>query len=259
MSRARWAVRELGPPVAGVVAAVVVWAIVAALVDTTSLPSPTDVWKAFTDGLRDGTIPDATVKTLIRLAFSFVVAIAIGTALGVGMALNEFARRSIRPIVVALQTTPFVAWVPLAVIWFGASERAVVFVTIVGAFPSMTLATIQAFRQVPPLLERAGRTLGARGWSLYRHVVFPAALPGYIAGLQQAWGFAWKALMAGELIVTAVDATGLGHLLARDQTRVPSLLAVLAVIVAIGVAVDYLVFGRIDRRIRRRRGLLIEG
>src|SRR5213078_1715366 len=113
--------------------------------------------------------------TLIRLAFSFAVAVALGVGLGLALALNEFARRAIRPLIVALQITPFVAWVPLAVVWFGASERAVVFVAIVGSFPAMTLATIQAIRQVPPLYERTGRTLGARGWTLYRSVVLPAA------------------------------------------------------------------------------------
>ena len=116
----------------------------------------------------------------------------------------------------------------------------------------MTLATLQAIRQVPPLYERAGRTLGAGGWALYRKIIFPAALPGVMAGLQQAWGFAWKALMAGELIVTAANATGLGHLLGRPGTDVPTLLAALAVILVIGVAVDYLLFGQLDRRIRRR-------
>jgi NitT/TauT family transport system permease protein len=106
------------------------------------------------------------------------------------------------------------------------------------------------------LYERAGRTLGARGWTLYRKIVVPAALPGMMAGLQQAWGFAWKALMAGELIVVAAGATGLGHLLAGQEHDVAALLATLAVIVAIGVAVDYVVFGQLDRRIRARRGLL---
>jgi NitT/TauT family transport system permease protein len=237
----------------------VVWAVVAAAVDTPSLPSPASVWTALVDGVRNGTIPEAAAKTLIRLAVSFVIAVAIGATLGVLLALNLFARRAIRPLVVALQITPFVAWVPLAVIWFGATERAVVFVAIVGSFPAMTLATIQAIRQVPPLYERAGRTLGARGWSLYREVVVPAALPGMIAGLQQAWGFAWKALMAGELIVVTARATGLGHLLGEPGATVSELLAALAVIVAIGVAVDYLLFGQLDRRVRRRRGLLLEG
>jgi NitT/TauT family transport system permease protein len=252
-------VREVGPPLAGIVGLIVVWWIAAELTSSASLPTPAVVWNAFLRGMSDGTIPEAAVKTLIRLVFSFAMAISIGTLIGVGLALNEFARRSIRPIVVALQITPFIAWLPLAVVWFGATERAVVFVTIVGAFPSMTLATMSAMRQVPPLLKRAGRTLGAEGWPLYRHVIFPAALPGYIAGLQQAWGFAWKALMAAELIVTAAGAVGLGQLLARSQDDVPTLLAALGVIVVIGVLVDYLVFNRLDRHVRRRRGLLIEG
>jgi NitT/TauT family transport system permease protein len=250
--------RELGPPLAGIAGLLVVWAIVSAFVGQDVLPSPADVWAAFRRGIADGTIPEAAAKTLIRLAFSFATAIVIGTLLGFGLAMNEFARRSIRPLVVALQIAPSIAWLPLAVIWFGATERAVVFVTIVGAFPSVTLGTIAAFRQVPPLLKRAGRTLGAEGWELYRSVIFPAALPGYVAGLQQAWGFAWKALMAAELLLSAVRATGLGHLLARTPQDVPALLAALGVIVLIGVAVDYLVFTLVDRRIRGKRGLLIQ-
>jgi NitT/TauT family transport system permease protein len=258
MSRARWVGRELGPILAGIGGLLLVWILLAALVDSSSLPSPLAVWRSFLDGIGDGTIPEAAAKTLIRLAFSFAVAIAVGTAIGVGLALNEFARRSIRPLIVALQIAPPIAWLPLAVIWFGPSERAVVFVAFVGAFPSVTLGTMSAFRQVPPLWRRAGMTLGARGWALYRSVIFPAALPGYVAGLQQAWGFAWKSLMAGELIVTAAQASGLGRLLAENQRDVPALLAAVAVIVAIGTAVDYLVFNQLDRRIRARRGLLLE-
>jgi NitT/TauT family transport system permease protein len=258
MSRARWVARELGPALAGMVGLLLLWALVAAVVDSSSLPSPLAVWRAFLDALRAGTIQEAAAKTLIRLAFSFIVAIAVGTAIGFGLALNEFARRSIRPLIVALQIAPPIAWLPLAVVWFGLSERAVVFVAIVGAFPSVSLGTMSAFRQVPPLLRRAGMTLGARGWQLYRSVIFPAALPGYVAGLQQAWGFAWKSLMAGELIVTGVQATGLGQLLDRNTHDVPALLAVVAVIVVIGTAVDYLVFNQLDRRIRARRGLLVQ-
>jgi NitT/TauT family transport system permease protein len=258
VSRARWLARELGPPIVGIAGAIAIWAVIAAATDSAAIPSPAVVWSAFVDGMRDGTLPEAALKTLIRLVFSFVVAVTFGTALGLALALNEFARRAIRPLVVALQITPFVAWVPLAVLWFDATERAVVFVTIVGSFPAMTLATLQAIRQVPPLYQRAGRTLGARGWSLYRKVIFPAALPGVMAGLQQAWGFAWKALMAGELIVAAQHA-GLGHLLdPRQGVAIPTVFAALGVILVIGVAVDYLLFGQLDRRIRRRRGLLIE-
>lgn len=249
--------RELGPPLVGVAALLIVWAIVAVFAAPSAIPTPAEVWHAFVRGMSDGTIPEATVKTLIRLAFSFAVAIVIGTALGFGLALNEFARRSVRPLVVALQITPFIAWLPLAVVWFGLSERAVVFVAIMGAFPSVTLATISSFAQVPPLLKRAGRTLGLKGWMLYREVIFPAALPGYMAGLQQAWGFAWKALMAGELITAAISVAGLGQLLARSQGDVAALVATVAVIVVLGVLVEYLVFVPIYRRIRARRGLVV--
>jgi NitT/TauT family transport system permease protein len=250
--------KELGPPLAGVAGLVVVWAIVASFFSPSTVPSPSEVWSAFTRGVSDGTIPEAAAKTMLRLAFSFAVSIVIGTALGFGLALNEFGRRSIRPLVVALQITPSIAWLPLAVVWFGLSERAVVFVAIVGAFPSVTLATIASFGQVPPLLKRAGRTLGASGWQLYREVIFPAALPGYVGGLQQAWGFAWRALTAGELITAGLRATGLGQLLQRSQDDVPMLIATVAVIVVIGVAVEYFIFGRVDRRIRRRRGLILD-
>jgi NitT/TauT family transport system permease protein len=251
----RWA-SELGPPLLGVAALLLVWAVVAAVTDTSSIPGPPEVWSALRHGFADGSFPEATAKSLIRLAFSFVAALMIGTVLGLVLAAFELARRSIRPLVVALQITPFVAWVPLAVIWFGVTERAVVFVAIAGSFPAVTLATLQGIRQVPPLYVRAGRTLGATGWELQRSVVFPAALPAYMAGVQQAWGFAWKALMAGELIVRATGANGLGHLLDRSQNVASELLAVVAVIAVIGVAVDSFIVGAIDRRIRARRGLL---
>jgi NitT/TauT family transport system permease protein len=250
----RW-LREIGPPLLGVVVSVLVWAAVAAVADTSSFPGPVAAWTALRDGVSDGTIPEATLKSLIRLAFSFVAALVIGTALGLVLSAFELARRSIRPLVVALQITPFVAWVPLAVIWFGVTERAVVFVAIAGSFPAVTLATLQGIRQVPPLFVRAGRTLGAAGWTLQRSVVFPAALPAYMTGVQQAWGFAWKALMAGELIVPATGANGLGHLLDRSGD-VASLLAVVAVIAVIGVAVDSFIVGAVDRRIRAKRGLV---
>jgi NitT/TauT family transport system permease protein len=250
----RWA-SELGPPLLGVAVLLLVWALVAAATETSSIPGPAEVWTRLRDGFTDGAFLEATLKTLIRLAFSFAAALVIGTALGLLLSAFELARRSIRPLVVALQITPFVAWVPLAVIWFGVTERAVVFVAIAGSFPAVTLATLQGIRQVPPLYERAGRTLGATGWDLQRSVVFPAALPAYMVGVQQAWGFAWKALMAGELIVRASGASGLGHLLDRSDD-VASILAVVAVIAVIGVAVDSFIVGAIDRRIRSRRGLL---
>ena len=143
-------VRELAPPFAGVAGLIALWAIVAAFVSHDTVPSPAEVWSAFARGVSNGVIPEAAGKTLLRLVFSFGVSIVIGTAIGFALALNEFARRAIRPLVVALQITPFIAWLPLAVVWFGLTERAVVFVAIVGAFPSVTLATISSFGKCRP-------------------------------------------------------------------------------------------------------------
>ena len=259
MSLVRWVAKEAGPVLVATFGVLLLWVLLTAsgIVPPSVLPTPAAVWDALWSGIADGTIPTAAAKTLIRLTFAFGVSIVLGTALGLGLAASNFARRGVGKLVVALQVIPPPAWVPLAVVWFGPTERAVVFVAIAGAFPSVTRGTLSALRQVPPLFERAGRTLGAKGWRLYKDVVFPAALPGYVSGLQQAWGFAWWALMAGELIIRAVQASGLGQLLARSSEPVDTalLLAVLAVIALIGVVVDFLVFCWIDRRIRKQRGL----
>ena len=218
---------ELGPPLAGIAALIAVWAAVAALTTSDVVPSPLEVWQRLRrrHGRRldpRGDPEDADpARVLVRASRSWSARCSASA-----LALNEFARRSIRPLVVALQIVPFVAWVPIAVIWFGATERAVVFVAIVGSFPSMTLATIAAMRQVPPHPEarRAARSAPRAGRCTARSSCRPRC-PGFIAGLQQAWGFAWKALMAGELIIAAAGAAGLGHLLAQEADDVPALLA----------------------------------
>ena len=177
------------PPLAGIAGLIVVWALVAAATNTASIPSPARglvarSWRGCAtarsgSGAQDADPPRVLVRRRGR---------ARGRARRRCSRFNEFARRAIRPLVVALQITPFVAWVPLAVIWFGVTERAVVFVAIVGSFPAMTLATLQAIRQVPPLYERAGRTLGARGWTLYRKIVVPGGPAGHDGGAAAGLG-----------------------------------------------------------------------
>ena len=234
---------------------IVVWALVAAATDTAAIPSPAVVWSAFLDGMRDGTMPEAALKTLIRLAFSFVVAVALGVLLGIVLALNGFARRAIRPLVVALQITPFVAWVPLAVIWFGATERAVVFVAIVGSFPAMTLATLQAIRQVPPLYERTGRTLGAQGLDALPQGRVPRGDAGRDGRAAAGVGLRLEGTDGGRGDRGSRARGPRPPDRAARGPSVPTLLAALGVILVLGVAVDYLLFGQLDRRIRRRRGL----
>jgi sulfonate transport system permease protein len=180
----------------------------------------------------------------------------IGTPIGLASARWELFQRSVGTLIVGLQALPSIVWLPLAILWFGLTEKAVLFVVVLGAFPAVAIGTASAVRMVPPNLVRAGRTLGARGWVLYGRVVLPAAVPGYIAGLQLAWAFAWRALMAAELIVAG--ARGLGHLIARAGAQYDTalVLAAMIVIMLVGIAVDGL-FAWADRRVRSKRGLLV--
>jgi NitT/TauT family transport system permease protein len=238
------------------------WAVSATgLFDRTILPAPPEVGQAFADDLfragRPGheSILAATYASLLRLAVGMAVAVVIGTLTGLAMAASQSIQRSIGSLMTGLQALPSISWLPLAILWFGLTERAILFVVIIGSVPAVALATASSVRLVPPLLMRAGRTLGAKGPTLYRRVVLPAAIPGYLGGLQQAWALGWRALMAGELIATG--AKGLGHLLDanRQQFRTDAVLAVMLMIILIGMVVDG-VLGVIDRRVRTRRGLV---
>jgi len=259
LSRARSVLREVWPRLAAIAILVAIWQLVyqSGFFDKVVLPSPLQVWRALGHDLGNGVIWRNTEASIVRLLIGFTVSVAAGTVFGLLEGASRFFERSFGSLVVGLQSLPSIAWLPLAVLWFGLSEQAVLFVVIIGSFPAVALATMNSVRQVPPLLQRAGRTMGASGWRLYRHVVLPAAIPGYVGGMQQGWAFAWRSLMAGELIIAS--ANGLGGLLTRSQQNLetPTVIAVMAVIVIIGMFVDLAVFGTLDNRIRSRRGLLV--
>jgi NitT/TauT family transport system permease protein len=160
---------------------------------------------------------------------------------------------SLGTLVLGLQALPSVCWLPLAVLWFGLSEAAILFVVIAGSLLSITVATEAGVRNVPPLFVRAARTMGARALTLYARVVLPAALPGIITGMKLGWTFAWRSLLAGELIYVA---GGLGQLLkvGQDTNDMARVIAVMAVIVVLGLTIEGLVFGRLERRVRERWG-----
>lgn len=218
------------------------------------LPSPATVGHKLVRRISTGVFLDEALHSLIRLAFGMAVAGVIGTLVGVAMAAMRTFQRGVGALVVGLQAMPPIAWLPLAILWFGFNERAVVFVTILGAFPAIAMATAAAVRQVSPLLVRAGRTLGAEGWALYRHVIVPAAIPGYVQGLRQGWVFAWRSLLAAEIIIRG--GIGLGHALTKagGHLDAASVLALMIVVFVIGILIDT-AFAALDRRVRSKRGL----
>ena len=197
--------------------------------------------------------------TLRRAIVGYSTAVVLGGVIGLAVARVRVLRVAVGSLITGLQTMPSIAWFPLAILLFQLSESAILFVVVLGAAPSIANGIIAGVDHVPPLLIRAGRVVGARGASLYRHVVLPAALPSVVAGLKQGWAFAWRSLMAGELLVIVANRPSIGARLqfARELSDAAALMAYMIVILAIGIVVDA-AFAAGDRSLRGRRGLTVQ-
>ncbi len=222
------------------------------------LPGPAEVFGEVYEEF--GPLMDAAGRTMQRGVVGFAVALVIGVLLGAAVARSRVLRAGIGSLITGLQTMPSVAWFPLALLLLKLSEGAILFVVVLGAAPSIANGLITGIDHIPPLLLRAGRVMGARGWAMLRSVVLPAALPAFAAGLKQGWAFAWRSLLAGELLTPIPGTFSLGQRLQaeRDFNDATGLMAVMVVILVIGIVVDSLVFGTLDRKIRRRYGLIDE-
>ncbi|XTZ15850.1 ABC transporter permease [Micromonospora echinospora] len=222
-----------------------------------SLPGPVTVGQELLRQVGGPQLWDGMATTLRRAAVGYVFSVAVGLLVGLAVARSRVLRAAIGSMITALQTMPSIAWFPLAILLFELSEKAIFFVVVLGAAPSIANGVIAGVDYVPPLLVRAGRNLGARGLDLYRYVIAPAALPAIVAGLKQGWAFSWRSLMAGELIVVGISTTSLGAQLtySRELSDAPWLLATMIVILVVGLVVDA-AFGAADKAIRRRWGVL---
>jgi NitT/TauT family transport system permease protein len=261
-STARAVLRSLVPPIVAVVILTVVWwAVVAAkLQPSYMLPGPEQVASSILSGITSGEIPEAIRNSLYRAFLGFGMALVIGTVLGLLLAKFSWVRSGIGPIVTGLMVLPSVAWVPAAILWFGISTEAMLFVVVLGAAPSIANGLVSGIGQIPPLYTKVGRVLGARGFDTIRFIVMPAALPGYLGGLRQGWAFAWRSLMAAELIAfSPALGLGLGQLLdqGRQLSDMSLVMATILVILVVGIAVELCVFAPMERRVLRNRGLLV--
>ena len=220
------------------------------------LPGPLSVFQRLAEDLSRPDFYAGVAVTLRRALVGYAIAIAIGSVVGVLVARAPIVRKAVGHAILGLQSMPSIAWLPLAILLFQQSEGAVLVVVILGAAPAVAAGLLSGVDQVQPLLVRVGRVMGARGLQLYRYVILPAALPGYVGGLKQGWAFAWRSLMAAEIINIIANRPSIGQQLqfARDFADAQQLLALMIVIFFIGVTVD-LGFGFADRAIRRRRGL----
>ena len=255
--RLRWSVL---PPLVAVVVLVALWQLVvwSGVRPSYTLASPQDVWTTLRSLFADRTALTAIGTSVERGVIGFVVAVLIATPLGVLISRVRLLRASLGPLITGLQVLPSVAWVPAAILWFGISDATMYFVILLGAVPSIINGLLSGVDQVPPLFRRVGTVLGAGRWQMVRHVILPAAMPGYVAGLRQGWAFSWRSLMAAELIVVGGRlGFGLGALLdqGRQLSDTSVVIAAILLILVVGIAVELLFFAPLERRILLSSGL----
>ncbi len=254
--------RAAWPKLAAVAMAVGLWQLVAISGWKASyvLPGPVPVFAELGRLVVTQDFWHAVGVTMTRGVVGFAIAAALGLVLGVLVARSRILRAAIGSLITGLQTMPSIAWFPLAILLFQLSEQAILFVILIGAVPSIANGVIGGVDYVPELLVRAGRNIGASGLSLYRHVILPAALPSIVSGLKQGWAFAWRSLLAGELLVSIANRPSLGQFLtqSRELSDTTYMIALMIAILAIGIAVDA-VFSTVERGIRRRRGVVVNG
>jgi NitT/TauT family transport system permease protein len=203
---------------------------------------------------QDGRLGAAVTRSMGRLVQGYLLAAAIGVPLGVMTARSNWMKVTFHPLVLGLQALPSICWLPLSILWFGLSEQAIVFVVVMGSLLAITISAEDGVAAVDPLLLRASGTLGIRGLRFYAGVLVPGALPGIVTGLKLGWSFAWRALMAGELLFVA---GGLGQLLqqGREVLDAAQVMGVMVCIIAVGVLVDQVAFRIVELKVRRRWGL----
>ena len=218
------------------------------------IPSPQGVYESLRAGFSDHSFWIAIAVSMKRIAIGYAISVAIGIVLGLLLASSDFLEQTLGGLMVSLQSLPSICWLPMAVLWFGLSEKAILFVVVMGSVLSVTISMEAGRKQMPKIYSLAGRNLGANGLKLFFYVLFPASLPFLIAGLKQGWAFAWRSLIAGEMIFVSL---GLGQLLmmGRDLNDMSQVVAVMVLIVAIGYIVDGLIFKTMERRLQFRWGL----
>ena len=220
------------------------------------LPPPLDVARYLGSAIQDGSLVEGAWITLKRLLLGYLIGCVIGLPLGLATARSKHLSDTLGVLALGLQTLPSVCWVPLALLWFGQSEAAMLFVVIMGTLWSVLIAVDNGARNLPPIYVRAARTMGSTGLHTLVRVILPASLPFVVSGMKQGWAFAWRSLMAAEIYVTLLTGYGLGHLLhfGRELNAMDQVIGVMLVIVLIGLAADKVLFSPWERFLHRRWG-----
>lgn len=217
-------------------------------------PSPLDVLNSLKELFADNTMVIAVTASLKRLLVGFFISLVLGISIGLVVVRYKYLDENLSAMILGLQTLPSICWLPFALLWYGPNESAIIFVIAIGSTFAITLATLGGIKNVNPLYLRAAKTLGAQGIKGYWSVVIPAALPALITGMKQGWAFAWRGLMAGEML-SATKGLGQVLMVGREFGGISQVVAVMVVIIILGLTVDKLLFNNVECNIRHRWGL----
>jgi NitT/TauT family transport system permease protein len=217
-------------------------------------PSPYEVAEDLVYTASDGSLFFGIGTSILRLVIGLTIAIIGGMILGIFMARMEIVNQTIGSLVLGLQSIPSVAWVPLAILWFGLTDGGIIFVTAIGSMFAITIATYTGVKNINPHYIEAARNMGAKGTQLVVYVLIPAAFPYLISGFKQGWAFAWRGVIGAELLFSFL---GLGFLLnvGRQLSDISQVFAIMLVIMIVGIAIDGIIFKRIENKVMSRWGL----
>ncbi len=235
---------------------VAVWQIIAmiGIWPDNIFPSPYEVMQDLAFGATDGSLFSGIATSMWRLSIGLVIATGGGIILGIFMARVEAINQTIGSLVLGLQSIPSIAWVPLAILWFGLTDVGIIFVTAIGSIFAVTINTYTGVKNIDPHFIEAARNMGARGNQLIIAVLIPAAFPYMISGFKQGWAFAWRGIIGAEILFSFL---GLGFLInaGRSLNDVSQVIAIMMVIMVIGLAIDSIVFKRLENKVMSRWGL----
>ncbi len=212
-----------------------------------AVPHPSGVAQSVQALLANGTLFAAVAKSMLRVLTGFAISLVVGVLFGILIIQSEYLSRNLKPLLLGIQTLPSVCWVPFAILWFGLNESSIIFVVVMGSVFSISLAVESGIKEVPPIYIKAAKTMGVTPANMYTKVIFPA-------GLKQAWSFAWRALMSGEVMSASV---GLGYtlMIGRDLADINQVMTVMLVIVLIGIVIDKGIFSSVENYLLKKRGL----
>lgn len=237
----------------------VIWTVASALSE--ALPNPAVTAAELGRMAASGQLWSIFARITVFMTACFAIAAVGGVALGLVMGSRTWLDHGVSPYLAALQGMPTSMWIPVAAVVLGTTPWSLAAVVTIGAMPAIMLGTRSAVKNVPPLLVRAGRTFGADHWTLLRHVVLPAALPGVMTGLELGWSIAFRCLVAGEIFSGALSGTGIGEVISRSRESgdLTEMMATILIVLAFTLLVDRLVFARVQHRLRLSRGLVDSG